>query len=58
MVFGKRNKINKVEKNEISINNEILQYVPTSKYLGFNLDQKLNYKYHLGTVINNISFKL
>ena len=58
MVFGTRNKINKIENIKISVNKQYLQVVPTYKYLGFNLDQTLNYKYHLGTVINNISFKL
>ena len=58
MVFGTRNEINNMDRIEISINNELLQNVPTYKYLGFNLDQTLNYKYHLGIVINNISFKL
>ena len=58
MVFGTRSKINRIENVEITINRQNLQFVPTYKYLGFNLDQSLNYKYHLGTVINNISFKL
>ena len=58
MAFGTRNIINKIENISILVNNQILQMVPTYKYLGFNLDQTLNYKYHLGTIINNISFKL
>ena len=58
MIFGTRNKVNSVDRIEIKINQEELQMVPTYKYLGFNLDQTLNYKYHLGTVISNISFKL
>ena len=58
MAFGTRSKVNKIENIKISVNNQDLQAVPTYKYLGFNLDQTLNYKYHLGTVINNISFKL
>ena len=40
------------------INNEQLQFVPTFKYLGINLDQTLNFKYHMETLINNITFKL
>ena len=58
MVFGTKNTFNKVDKIKVSINNKLLQNVPTYKYMGFNLDQTLNYKYHLGTVMNNISFKL
>ena len=58
MLFGSRNRIKNVCKPELYINNEQLQVVPTYKYLGINLDQTLNFKYHLDTVINNISFKL
>ena len=39
-------------------NKQNLQVVPTYKHLGFNLDQTLHYKYHVGTILNNISFKL
>ena len=36
----------------------LIQLVPTFKYLGINLDQTLNFKYHLDSLINIISFKL
>ena len=58
VVFGTRNKINNVDIINVRINNENIQTVPTYKYLGLNLDQTLNFKYHLGIIINNISFKL
>ena len=58
MLFGSRNKIKNACKPELYINNELLQIVPTYKYLGVNLDQTLNFKYHLESLINNISFKL
>ena len=58
MVFGSRNKIKNSYKPELYINNEMLQIVPTYKYLGVNLDQTLSFKYHLENLINNISFKL
>ena len=58
MVLGTRNKINKIDNIEILVNGQNLQLVPTYKYLGFNLDQTLNSKYHLGTITDNISFKL
>ena len=58
MLFGSRNKIKNVKKPELFINNELLQMVPTFKYLGVNLDQTLSFKYHLETLVSNISFKL
>ena len=35
-----------------------LQIVPTYKYLGINLDQTLNFNYHLKNVVTQISHKL
>ena len=58
MLFGSRNKIKNSYKPELYINNELLQMVPTYKYLGVNLDQTLNFNYHLEYLISNISFKL
>ena len=58
MLFESRNKIKNACKPELYINNELLQIVPTYKYLGVNLDQTLNFKYYLESLINNISFKL
>ena len=58
IVFGSKNKIKNCSKPELYINNEILQTVPTYKYLRVNLDQTLNFKYHLECLISNITFKL
>ena len=58
MVFGSRHRIKNCKKPNLFINNEQLQMVPTYKYLGINLDQTLNFKYHLDSLINNITFKL
>ena len=58
MTFGSRPNIKKVKELEICINNEQLKTVPSYKYLGINLDQTLNFKYHLGLLVNAISFKL
>ena len=59
MVFGSRYNIKNTTKDlDISINNEILQSVPTYKYLGISLDQTLSYNYHLKNVVNSISHKL
>ena len=58
MLFGSRYKIKNSHKIDLYINNELLQIVPTYKYLGMNLDQTLSFKYHLECLISNISFKL
>ena len=56
MLFGSRNRIKNSQKPELYINDELLQVVPTYKYLGVNLDQTLNFNYHLESLINNISY--
>ena len=58
LLFGSSNKIKTSQKPELIINNELLQIVPTYKYLGVNLDQTLNFKYNLEQLISNITFKL
>ena len=58
MLFGSRHRIKNVNKPEIYLNDIQLQVVPTYRYLGVNLDQTVNYKYHLESLINIISFKL
>ena len=58
MTFGSRSNIKKDNDLEISIDGERLIAVPTYKYLGINLDQTLSFKYHLGILVNAISFKL
>ena len=58
MIFGSRYNIKKNDNVEISIKGEILQTVPTCKYLGIYMDQNLNFNYHLKNVINTISYKL
>ena len=58
MIFGSRHKIKNCKKTSLFINKEQLQTVPTYRYLGINLDQTLNFKYHLDTLINNVTFKL
>ena len=58
MIFGSRHKIKNCKKTNLFINKEQLQTVPTYRYLGINLDQTLNFKYHLDTLINNVTFKL
>ena len=58
MLFGSRNKVKSSYKPELFINKELIQMVPTFKYLGVHLDQTLNFKYHMESLISNISFKL
>ena len=58
MLFGSRNKLKNCQKPELFINDEILQNVPTFKYLGINLDQTLSLKYYLECLTSNITFKL
>ena len=58
MVFGSRHKLKNIHKPELLINEEKIQLVPTYKYLGVHLDQTLNFKYHLESLISNITFKL
>ena len=58
MKFGTNNKLKKAKYINISIKNEKLSIVPTYKYLGINLDQTLNFKYHTGSLLNTINHKL
>ena len=58
MIFGSRYNIKRNSTLELRINGESLQIVPTYKYLGINLDQTLNFNYHLKNVVNQISRKL
>ena len=58
MTFGSRSNIQKANDLKIFIDGEQLKAVPTYKYLGVNLDQTFNFKYHLGILVNAISFKL
>ena len=58
MNFGSKNKVKKARNITIKIKNEILGIVPTYKYLGIHLDQTLNFKYHLDTLLKLINHKL
>ena len=58
MIFGSRYNIKRNPTMDLLINGEKLQIVPTYKYLGINLDQTLNYNYHLKYLVNSISHKL
>ena len=58
MVFGTRHKIKRTKNINLNIRGEMLQVVPTYKYLDINLDQTLSFNYHLKYVANLISHKL
>ena len=58
MIFGNRNIVKKYNDINVKINSDILQMVPTFKYLGFTLDSTLSYGQHINTVIRNTSYKL
>ena len=58
MIFGSRYNIKKSNDIDISIRDEILQLVPSYKYLGIHLDQTLSFNHHMKKVINTISHKL
>ena len=58
MCFGSRHNVKKAISIELKVNDQLIQNVPTYKYLGINLDQTLNFNYHLKNVVNTISRKL
>ena len=58
MRFGTSNKIKKEKKLNLFINGEKIGNTPTYKYLGINLDQTLNFKYHTENLMNTINHKL
>ena len=58
MAFGSKNKIKKAKNINILINKEIIGNVPTYKYLGVNLDQSLNFKYHTENLLNLLNHKI
>ena len=58
MAFGSNNKIKKAKNINIKINKENIGNVPTYKYLGVNLDQTLNFRYHTENLLNVLNHKL
>ena len=58
MTFGSKNNLKRAKNIEIKIKNETLGIVPTYKYLGINLDQTLNFKYHTENLLKLINHKL
>ena len=58
MVFGTRAKVKKERNVEIYLNGDILQKVPTFKYLGMILDPPLTFKHHISFVIRTVLHKM
>ena len=57
MIFGSRSRVKNAKNVKISINNEIIQTVPSFKYLGILLDATLNYNLHISSVITTVIHK-
>ena len=57
MIFGSRSRVKNAKNVKISINNEIIQTVPSFKYLGILLDSTLNYNLHISSVITTVIHK-
>ena len=59
-VYGLRSTIKKIKTNDISLslNKDILDRVCSYKYLGFILDEHLNFNKHIDELCNQISHKL
>ena len=58
MVFGSRSRVKKSKNAKIYLNGEILQRVPTFKYLGFTLDPTLTYNHHISSVLKTVLHKM
>ena len=58
MVFGSRAKVKKVKQIQIFMNGDVLQKVPTFKYLGLILDSTLSYNSHISSVIRTVLHKM
>ena len=58
MVFGSRSKVKKAKNIKVKLAGELLQKVPTYKYLGMVLDPTLNYNHHISYVIKTVLYKL
>ena len=58
MLLGSKHKIKKNRSISLSMNNEILEYVSSYKYLGVSIDQSLNFNLHTNQVIKTVSYKL
>ena len=53
MVFG-----SKAKRVKVFMNAEVLQEVPTFKYLGFTLDSTLSYNHHMLSVSRTVLHRL
>ena len=58
MVLGTRRKIKKARELSVYAAGKEVQQVPSFKYLGFNLDQTLNFTTHISSVIQTVTHKL
>ena len=58
MAFGTRAKVKKAKNVKIYLNGDMLQKVPTFKYLGMVLDPTLNFNHHVSFVIKTVLYKM
>ena len=57
MCFGTKNRLKRINKPDILLNDCTLSYVDNFKYLGINLDPQLNYDLYLANVIHKVTFR-
>ena len=58
MIVGTRQKVKKAKNTQLYMDNQLLQIVPTYKYLGFILDSVLSFNGHVNNVINTVLYKI
>ena len=58
MIFGTRSRVKSAKNVIITINNELIQTVPSFKYLGVLLDSTLNYNHHIASVVRTVLHKV
>ena len=58
MAFGSRSRVKRVKNVKIYLNGDLLQKVPTFKYLGVVLDPTLNYNQYISSIIRTVLHKM
>ena len=58
MTFGTRAKVKKGKNVKIYLDGDIIQRVPTFKYLGMVLDPTLNYNHHISSILRTVLHKM
>ena len=58
MVFGSRSRVKKAKNLKIYMKGNLLQKVPTFKYLGVILDPTLTYNHHISSIVRTVLHKM